>query len=494
MSEPRLPPTPDSQAEKPKAAPATQEHGVWAAEPSRADDPGRWNPASHQPYSGYTPMQRLWMSRGDAADFARMIGRNLRHARSAFRRYRELCREPEAPQPVGTHRIGLGISPTADSLGRCIAAAEELGVRSLLVRVPSWNPEPALSLADRFAALRGRGYRFIFSLLQDRRAALAPAIWGQFVREAAGRLAALEPTFQLGQAINRKKWGLWHPDDYLRLLEATTAARAEFPACRWIGPPVIDFEYHWTLYYLFASRPFDFDGIASLLYVDRRGSPDNPQFGHFDLRRKILLLCAIIAASPHARVPVYLTEFNWSLVGSGAHSPTGPAVQIDEARQARYLAIYYLTALASADVAGIYWWQLFANGYGLCEEDPPWRRRPSFAALRTLVARTAGATVARTPRRQDGVRGLVLRGDGSTTIALYADRGSVRVPLGRAPDAAFDLVGEAIGPLGGNVTVGEAPIYLVFERSSADEALAACGFLVAPVAQAPSPAATDHRK
>ena len=449
---------------------------MWAAEPSRADDPGRWNPASHQPYSGYTPMQRLWMSRGDALDFARMIGRNLRHARPVYRRYRELCRQREQPQRVGAHRIGLGISPTADSLERCAGAVEELGVRSLLIRVPSWNPEPVLSLAPRLATLQRHGYRFVFSLLQDRRAALAPATWGPFVHEAVSRLAALEPTFQLGQAINRKKWGLWHPDEYLRLMDATAAARDAFPHCKWIGPPVIDFEYHWTLYYLFAARPFDFDGVASQLYVDRRGSPDSRQFRHFDLWRKILLLRAMIAASPHPPAPIYLTEFNWSLVGSGAHSPTGPAVQIDEERQARYLVIYYLTALASADVAGIWWWQLFANGYGLCEEEAPWRRRPSFAALRTLVARAAGGTVARAPRRHDGVRGFVLGGDNVTTMVLYATSGSIRVPIGRQADSAFDLVGGALELSGGPITLSEAPIYLVFPHTSPHEAQAACGF------------------
>jgi hypothetical protein len=448
-------------------------HGVWAAEPSRPDDPGRWNVHSHQPYSGYTPLQRLWMSRGDALDLARMAARSLPHARAAYRAYRRLLREPVPPQPVGTHRIAVGITPTAESIDRCASAVEELGVRSLLVRVPSWNPEPVLALADRFGELRRAGFSFIFSLVQDRRAALDPASWTPFVNEACGRFAGLEPTFQLGQAINRKKWGLWHPDEYLRLMEATAAAHEAFPTCKWIGPPVIDFEYHYTLYYLFASRPFDFDGVTSLLYVDRRGSPDSAQFGHFDLQRKILLLRAMIAASPHRHVPVYLTEFNWSLLGSGAHSPTGPAVQIDELRQARYLIIYYLTALASADVAAVSWWQLFANGYGLCQEDSPWRRRPSFAALQTLVRRTAGATVARLAPRRDGLRGFVIAGVRGASLALYATRRPVRLPLPKKPDEAVDLTGLPLNLGEGEATLGASPAYLMFDGASADEALAA---------------------
>jgi len=174
--------------------------------------------------------------------------------------------------------------------------------------------------------------------------------------------------------------------------------REAFPSCRWIGPPIIDFEYYFTTHYLVGERPFDFDGIAALLYVDRRGSPDNVQYGHFDLYRKILLLRAVIQASGHPDIPIYLTEFNWPLKGSGKHSPAGEHVQTDEVDQARFLVLYDLTAAATGQVASTFWWQLVARGYGLLDEDDAWTERRAYRAFKHLLARTRGRESTASPR------------------------------------------------------------------------------------------------
>ena len=172
----------------------------------------------------------------------------------------------------------------------------------------------------------------------------------------------------------------------MRLLEGVQDARAAWPRCRWLGPAVIDFEYHFTVNFLFRSRPFDFDGIASLLYVDRRGSPESTQYGHFDLGRKILLLRAVIETSHHPVVPIHLTEFNWPLRDTGRFSPAGRHVQVDEDDQAAYLVLYFLAAAASGCVASAFWWQLVAHGLrsggrrGRRLADPPRLRRARGAA------------------------------------------------------------------------------------------------------------------
>ena len=469
----------------PPAGPAPDEpQGSWARRPAQPDHPGRWNPLTHQPYSGTSHFQRLWMSRGDMLDILHMIGRNLRHAWPAYRAYHEQRRREDPPQRIEAHQFGLGVTPTAANLDRLEESTEELGVRSLLIRVPSWNPAPVLALQPRLEALRRRGYRFLFGLVQDRRATIEPAAWGRFVADAAAAFDGLEPTFQLGQAVNRKKWGVWHPDEYLRMMEAVAHVRERFPRARWLGPPVIDFEYHVTMYYLFAPRPFDFDGISSLLYVDRRGSPHGRQYGHFDLRRKIVLLRAIVETSPHPNVPLHLTEFNWPLRGAAEHAPAGRAVQTDEERQAIYLVVYYLTALSVAGVAGATWWQLVARGYGLCEDDDAWTRRPSFEALRTLIRRAAGTTVARLARTLAGVRGFVLQAGDRVTLVLYADSAPARVTLPRPPDDACDLRGGALRLTGAAIEVGRAPVFLAFAGERADDLVAACG-----LATAGSPAA-----
>jgi hypothetical protein len=313
-------------------------------------------------------------------------------------------------------------------------------------------------LRDDLARMRKEGVELTFTLLQDRATVNDPRCWGAFVHEAADCFGELAPTFQVGHAINRKKWGIWHPDEYVRLLEATAPVRERFPACGWIGPPVIDFEYYFTASHLAGPRPFDFDGIAALLYVDRRGAPDKTQYGHFDLCRKIVLLRAVVQCSGHPDVPIHLTEFNWPLLGSGKHSPAGEHVQTDEAGQARYLALYFLTAAATGHVASAFWWQLVARGYGLLDEDDAWSERRSFRALRTLLARTRGRTVRRLPASLRPLRGFLLEGEGRTDAVLYTASGEARLDPALPVEHADDLVGAPL-PAGG-LTVGPDPIYV----------------------------------
>ncbi len=428
--------------------------------PARSRDHFRWDDRHHQPHTDMGKWEKFFASRSDVGQFLRLLGHTFAQLVPATRRYRALLREEPDPRPVAHDAFGIAVSPTPATWGRYAERIRDLGARALLIRIPSWAPEPVFALRDEFAALRAEGVRFTFTLLQDRGIVNDPARWGAFVGDAAARFADLEPTFQLGHAINRKKWGIWHPDEYLRLMEAAAPARAAHPSCRWLGPPVIDFEYYFTAHYLLEPRPFDFDGIAALLYVDRRGAPDNTQYGHFDLRRKIVLLRAVVQSSGHPDVPIHLTEFNWPLLGSGKHSPAGEHVQTDEAGQARYLALYLLTAAATGHVASAFWWQLVARGYGLLDEDDAWSERRSFRALRTLLARTRGRTVRRLPASGRPLRGFLLESGGRTDAVLYTAGGETRLDPTLPVEHAHDLVGTPL-PAGG-ITVGPDPIYVSF--------------------------------
>jgi hypothetical protein len=362
--------------------------------PERSRQHFRWDERHDQPHTDMSKWQKLWASRSDVASYLAVAASTLRHVRAVARAYRERLHLPRETVEVSPHHIGVAISPTVETFEPLIARVEELGVRALHIRVPCWQAEPVLGLHDRFRELVERGFRLTFALVPDRATVIDPACWAAYVRSTVAALADLEPTFQVGQAINRKKWGIWKPDEYLRLLDAVAAARAEHPHCRFTGPSVIDFEYYFTLHILAQRRPFDFDAIAALLYVDRRGAPGNVQYGYFDLERKIVLLDAVRAAAGHPAVPLHLSEFNWPLRGTGKHSPAGKDVQTSEERQAAFLVQYVLIALATGLVERVSWWQLVARGYGLCDDDTGWRRRPSFAALRdTVVPRKRDSSV-----------------------------------------------------------------------------------------------------
>jgi len=132
------------------------------------------------------------------------------------------------------------------------------------------------------------------------------------------------------------------------------------------------------------SEDYRFDGLASLLYVDRRGAPENKQIG-FDTLGKVTLARAIAETSRSVGPRSWITEVNWPLF-EGAHAPAGAEVAVGEPEQADYLTRYYLQTLASGMVERVYWWQLVAKGYGLVDrnEDGSTRRRAAFSALRTL--------------------------------------------------------------------------------------------------------------
>ena len=428
--------------------------------PSRSRDHFRWDERHHQPHTDMGKWEKFFASRADAGQFIRLLGRNFARLGPVVRRYRARLRAPAAAQPLADDAFGVAVSPTRESWPRYLDRIGDLGVRALLVRVPAWAPESIFALHDEFARLRREGVRFTFTLLQNRDMVNDPARWQAFVREAAGRLADLDPTFQLGHAVNRKKWGVWHPDEYVRLMKAAASAREDFPTTRWIGPPVIDFEYYFTTHYLAGDRPFDFDGIASLLYVDRRGSPDNVQYGHFDLYRKIMLLRAVIQASGHPDVPIHLTEFNWPLLGSGKHSPAGEHVQTDEAGQARYLVLYYLTAAATGQVASVFWWQMVARGYGLLDEDDAWTERRAYRAFRHLLARTTGWEAHRLPEDLRPLRGFLLRKGAETGAVLYTGGEALRLDVALPIRDARDLIGQPLGTAA--IAAGPDPIYLSF--------------------------------
>ena len=77
-----------------------------------------------------------------------------------------------------------------------------------------------------------------------------------------------------------------------------------------------------------------FDGLASLLYVDRRGAPENRQLG-FDTEGKVRLLAAIAGTARRVAAPrQWISEVNWPL-REGPHSPAGKSVAVDEEAQAR---------------------------------------------------------------------------------------------------------------------------------------------------------------
>ena len=107
--------------------------------------------------------------------------------------------------------------------------------------------------------------------------------------------------FEIGSTINRAKWGFFSVNEYSKFYKVAYDLQEEkFPNIKLIGSGVIDFEYHFTAHSLFNFFKYKYNGIASLLYVDRLGAPENTQLG-FTLSDKIAWLSTMVWMSPKNR-------------------------------------------------------------------------------------------------------------------------------------------------------------------------------------------------
>lgn len=293
-----------------------------------------------------------------------------------------------AARPSASDFLGVAVSPDPQWSDQLPGLVAELGVRRLLLRVPVWE-------RSDFARCRRFAERFpdcdiVVAVMQDRDSVRNPAHWRQDLRAILSAFAGRVTHVQVPMASNRTKWGCVHMGDALDLLDIAHDLRDEFPWLRLVGPGVIDFEPIPWLRGLVNARRYQLDVAGGLLYVDRRGSPRNTQYGIFDLAGKIRLWRALtdigLRCPRRSATPLWLTEFNWPLEGTKPWSPTGSPEMVSEDQAATYLKEYCQIAWATGMVERVYWWNLAHPGFGLVDtRDGKLRRRPAFETFRRLL-------------------------------------------------------------------------------------------------------------
>ena len=331
------------------------------------------------------------------------------------------------------HRIGLCINLERPFESKKILSGPELAeiirplnLRRISVRIPLSD----LDRLDEYVQFikHFSKYEVLAVVLQNREFIEDQERLERGLRCIFTALSGIVERYQIGNAVNRIKWGFVSQREYLEFFRiAWNLRNREFPGLDLLGGAVIDFELPEHLGALYNRFPFTYDGYAALLYVDRRGAPEKRQFG-FNLLGKIDLLARFVAGSrkvlTRGEPSLWITEVNWPLRDTGRHAPALGDSQVGEDEQIFFLVRYFLLALATGSVAACFWHQLVAPGYGLVDNrDGTVRKRPAYHGFATLCRLFNGARIEGFSRQEDlGYYRLVARTGGAEIVRSVALR------------------------------------------------------------------------
>jgi hypothetical protein len=261
---------------------------------------------------------------------------------------------------------GLGVNLDKGDLQQELI--EELKVKSLIIRLPLSDIQN-LDKYYEFAKSFGDDKNILLNIIQDRNHIDDKELLKLHIMEIFNIFKTITKEYQIGTTINRAKWGFFAVKEYLEFYKVIQDIRDDkYATFKLIGPSIIDFEYHYTIRALFNNIFVKFDKLSTLLYVDRRGAPQNTQMGIFNLKNKIEMLYSLVKLSPKMQTDeIYITEVNWPLTGTAPYTPTSENECVSEELYAQYMIDYLQIAKDTNKVQKVFWHQLIAPGYGLVD-------------------------------------------------------------------------------------------------------------------------------
>ncbi len=346
-------------------------------------DDSWWDYYSDQPYV-LDKARKPRITRKTISEAIKILATSVLVSPAVIWRYSMLQPAPST-MPLNDF-VGLSVSLSRRHLNQIIEMIDELNVKQLLIRIPAWKADQIddyLEFAERF-----NQQQILINILQNRESVIHPDQWQAQVGTIISNCLTFTDTFQIGNAVNRSKWGCHTVADYFVLQKKVEELRTQFTDIKLLGSSVIDFEPLSTLRTLINRQPYRLEGCASLLYVNRRLSPYNKQFRIFDLEKKIRLIYAILSLSNKSAKKLWITETNWPLLNTKPYTPNSgnPRSTVDEKTQAEFLRQYFQIAYQSGMVEKVYWWQLINPGYGLVDSRPKaLRKMPSYYAFKRLL-------------------------------------------------------------------------------------------------------------
>ena len=260
---------------------------------------------------------------------------------------------------------------------------DELENNRVLLRLKLWEMNKLDALYHFVKQLKNK--KITLKILQDRENIEDLTLLQNNLRTIFNTLDELIDIYEIGSTINRSKWGFFSVDEYSKFYKtAYDLKSSEFQKIKLIGSGVIDFEYHFTAHTLFNFFKYHYDGISSLLYVDRRGAPENTQMG-FTLSDKIAWLSTMVWLSPKTENELHITETNWPITGTAPYAPTSEHECVSEELYADFMLRYHLLAFASQQINSVSWHQLIAPGYGLVDNRNGLVKRKAFDTYKYMV-------------------------------------------------------------------------------------------------------------
>ncbi len=334
---------------------------------------------------------------------------------------------------------------------------KELGLTTILIRFPLWE----MARLHEYVAFvqHYSDKKIILNVMQDREHIEDLTLLQEDIKTVFTAFAPLVDGFQIGSTINRAKWGFFSVREYLRFYAtAYTVKQSDFPYIRLLGPSVIDFEYHFSVHALFNFFRLRYDAVSALLYVDRRGAPENTQMG-YDLIKKIDLMDALATLSPKAKRELYITETNWPISNTAPFAPTSEHECVSEEAYANFMVRYYLLAFASQKVERVYWHQLVAPGYGLVDNRNGLHKRSAFDAFKTMHTLLANMRLY-SFEHSGGLYTLVAKNSMQTTTVTWSQ--DLRTMTYNTPQNYMDRDGKH--HCEECIDIGPSPIYFIEEN------------------------------
>ncbi|QOY55220.1 glycosyl hydrolase [Candidatus Sulfurimonas marisnigri] len=283
--------------------------------------------------------------------------------------------------------------------GLTIELLEEIPVERVLVRFKLWEMDTLHELKEFIKALGNK--KITLKILQDREHVENLELLEKDLETIFSSLSQHVDIFEIGSTINRAKWGFFSVDEYSRFYKTAYDLKiSKFPDIKLIGSGVIDFEYHFTAHTIFNFFKYRYDGVSALLYVDRRGAPENTQLG-FSLSDKIAFLSTIVWSSPKVGQELHVTEVNWPISGTSPYAPTSEHECVDEELYADFMLRYYLLTFASQQVDSVSWHQLIAPGYGLIDTRDSIRKRSAFETYKFMFSNLKNSQFLRLDIKRD---------------------------------------------------------------------------------------------